>query len=65
MGAPLVLGDKVCFATREGKVAIVEPDGTPLWSSLLGGTCHSSPVAAAGLLVVGCDDGHVYAFRPK
>jgi outer membrane protein assembly factor BamB len=40
-------------------------DGKPLWSFALGGTCHAAPVAAAGLLVVGCDDGSVYAFRGK
>ena len=31
----------------------------------LGGTCHASPVAADGHLVVGCDDGKLYAFRGK
>lgn len=63
MTPPLVLGDTICFAALKGKVLIVEPDGKQLWSAPLGGACHSPPVAAAGLLVVGCDDGYVFAFR--
>jgi len=63
MVTPLVLGDTVCFAVRTGKVVITEPNGEPLWSHTLGGTCHSPPVAGEGLLVVGCDDGFLYAFK--
>lgn len=62
---PLVLGDKVCFASRDGKIIVTEPSGKPLWSFAMESTCHSSPTAVNGLLVVGCDDGYVYAFRPK
>ena len=65
MGAPLALGDMLCFATRKGEVLLVKPDGTRLWSFKMGGTCHVSPVAADGLVVVGCDDGWLYAFRGK
>lgn len=65
MGTPLVIGDHVCFATVSGKVVLTEPDGKELWSAQLGGTCHATPVAADGYLVVGCDDGHLYAFRAK
>ncbi|NQT12345.1 MAG: PQQ-binding-like beta-propeller repeat protein, partial [Planctomycetes bacterium] len=63
MGAPLALGDKLCFATLEGKVVLTKLDGTRLWEYELGGPSHASPVAAGGVLVVGCDDGNVYAFR--
>jgi outer membrane protein assembly factor BamB len=65
MGTPLVLGDRVCFATVAGKVIVTDPDGTRRWSFALGGTCHATPVAADGLLIVGCDDGHLYAFREQ
>ncbi len=65
MGAPLVLGDTVCFATRKGELIITKPDGTQLWKTKLGRFCHSPPTAAGGLLVVGSDDGKVYAFRGK
>jgi outer membrane protein assembly factor BamB len=65
MATPLSLGDKVCFATTSGEAILMTPDGKKLWSAKLGGTCHAPPVAADGLLVVGCDDGNVYAFREK
>jgi outer membrane protein assembly factor BamB len=65
MGTPLVVGDQVCFATVEGKVCLTEPDGKERWSYQLGGTCHATPVAADGFLVVGCDDGSLYAFRQR
>ena len=64
IAAPLALDDvQLCFATLDGKVVLTALDGTRLWSYELGGPSHSPPVAAAGLLVVGCDDGHLYAFR--
>ncbi len=75
MGTPLVLGENVCLATRTGQVLIIQPDFAhprrgvvlhkSLWSAKLGSTCHATPVAADGILVVGCDDGKVYAFREK
>jgi outer membrane protein assembly factor BamB len=65
MATPLSLGDKVCFATTSGEAILMTPDGKKLWSAKLGGTCHAPPVAADGVLVVGCDDGNVYAFREK
>jgi outer membrane protein assembly factor BamB len=75
MGTPLVLGENVCLATKAGDVLITKPDfANPvrgivmhkqLWSAKLGGSCHATPVAADGHLVVGCDDGFLYAFREK
>jgi outer membrane protein assembly factor BamB len=63
MVAPLALGDTLCFATLTGKVVLTKLDGTRLWEYELGGPSHAPPVAACGVLVVGCDDGNVYAFR--
>lgn len=63
MGTPLVIGDKLCFAGVNGKLQIVEPDGTRRWHFQMAGTCHATPVAADGVLLVGCDDGHLYAFK--
>ena len=63
MVAPLVVGDAVCFAGRTGKLALTDAAGKTLWTATLAGRCHSAPCAADGLLVAGCDDGHVYAFR--
>jgi outer membrane protein assembly factor BamB len=65
MAAPLALGDTLCFATLAGQVVLTKLDGTRLWSYELGASSHAPPVAAAGLLVVGCDDGSLYAFREK
>ena len=65
MAAPLALGDKLCFATLEGKVVLTDLDGKRLWSYELGGPSHAPPAAADGLLVVGCDDGNLYAFRER
>lgn len=65
MGAPLALGDRIAAATLKGDVVLLTPTGARLWTGKLGGTCHAPPVAAGGLLVVGCDDGHLYAFREK
>ncbi len=75
MGTPLVVGEEICFASKKGKVILVKPDPASisgryvkqkqLWSFAMGGTCHATPVAADGMLVVGCDDGKLYAFRGK
>jgi outer membrane protein assembly factor BamB len=64
MATPLTLGDKLCFSTMAGEVVLTDFDGKRLWNYKLGGNAgHSAPVAAAGLLVVGCDDGRLYAFK--
>jgi outer membrane protein assembly factor BamB len=65
MAAPLALGDKLCFATLLGKVILTKLDGAQLWNYGLGGPCHTPPAVAHGLLVVGCDDGNLYAFRER
>jgi outer membrane protein assembly factor BamB len=65
MGTPLVIGDLVCFAAVSGKLTLTDADGKERWSTQLGDTCHATPVAADGYLMVGCDDGWLYAYRPK
>ena len=65
MGTPLVAGDQVCFAAVTGNVYLTDADGKERWTFQLGGSCHATPVAADGYLVVGCDDGNLYAFRSK
>ena len=65
MATPLALGDKLCFATLEGKIMLTDLAGKPLWNYNLGSPSHTPPVAAGGLLIVGCDDGKLYAFREE
>lgn len=63
VASPLALGDKLCFSTLGGEIVLTDLTGKRLWSHPLGASSHSPPAAAGGLLVVGCDDGFVYAFR--
>jgi outer membrane protein assembly factor BamB len=75
MGTPLVIGDLVCFASIKGEVVLVRPNlatatdrylaQQTVWSAKLGSTCHSSPIFADGHLLIGCDDGRLYAFRQE
>lgn len=65
MAAPLTLGDKLCFATLAGEVVLTDLNGVQVWKHRLGGPSHAPPIAAGGLLVVGCDDGNLYAFRER
>lgn len=60
---PFAAKGQLIFGTRAGTLVVTDPDGNRLWSAQLGGSCHASPVAAAGYLLVGCDDGYLYAFR--
>jgi outer membrane protein assembly factor BamB len=75
MGTPLVIGDLVCFASRKGEVVLIQPElattqervvrQKTVWSTQLGDTCHGSPSFADGYLLIGCDNGKLYAFREK
>jgi outer membrane protein assembly factor BamB len=65
MGTPLVVGDFVCFPAVTGHLYLTDATGKVAWTFQLGDTCHATPVAADGVLVVGCDDGHLYAFKEK
>jgi outer membrane protein assembly factor BamB len=40
-------------------------DGTKIWSYETGQPITSSPAVVGGKVVVGCDDGYVYAFGPR
>ena len=39
--------------------------GKELWSYDIGESIRSSPAISGGRLVIGCDDGKVYAFSAK
>ena len=40
-------------------------DGGKVWSYEIGRPVTSSPAVAKGMVVVGCDDGYLYAFGAK
>ena len=40
-------------------------DGKELWSYEIGSSITSSPAVAAGKVVIGSDDGYIYAFGEK
>jgi len=40
-------------------------DGRLVWSYDLGQAVTSSAAVGAGLVIVGCDDGYLYAFEAK
>jgi len=40
-------------------------DGGKVWSYEIGQAISSSPAVANGMVIIGCDDGYVYAFGTK
>jgi outer membrane protein assembly factor BamB len=51
-------GTTGCAAPAPGSVKTC----TPLWTATVGGSVYSSPAVANGVVYVGSDDGHLYAF---
>jgi outer membrane protein assembly factor BamB len=67
LNAPLVGGGLMIIATEVGTLEAYRLGGdaqTPAWEwkSKSGAEIHTAPAAAGGFIVVGSDDGHVYAF---
>jgi len=62
---PLIDRDgNIFFGGRDGKLRALNPKGESYWSVFLGDDIDAGPVLTrAGLLVVGADNGRVYAFR--
>jgi len=59
----VICGDRVVVGSDDGRVYMVSlNDGKELWSYDIGQAVDSSPAIAEGKLVIGCDDGSVYAF---
>jgi len=57
--APLIVGDKVVFANRQGTYALDTRTGEKLWHTDTG-TTHTRPVFHEGVVVVGSWDNHLY-----
>ena len=63
-GGAVVCGDRVVFASGDGRLYLLElATGRKLWAYDLGSAVATSPAVADGWVIVGTDDGTVYAFR--
>jgi len=63
---PLVIGDRVLLGGDDGYLRLLTlAEGRSVWSYRVGGPIESSPAVANGYVVVGCNDGYVYAFRAE
>ena len=59
----MVAGDKVVFGSMDGKLYLVSlKTGKEIASYEVGESISSTPAVAAGRILVGCEDGKVYAF---
>ena len=59
----MICGDRVVFGSGDGRLYIVNrDDGREIWSHEIGEAVTASPAVIDGLLVVGAEDGVVYAF---
>jgi len=75
MGTPLVAGGMLVFVSTRGEITLADPNTAQThkrsylyktaWKGALPGKCHSSAILAGGTVVVGCDDGKLYAFRGR
>lgn len=69
-GAPVVAGDKVVVGSGDGRLYIVGRDsGDLIWSTDIGKPIFSSPAVVGGaggaMILVGANDGSLYAFGPE
>ncbi len=54
---------RVVIASVDGRLYLLRlADGKRVWSYDVGQPLQSSPAVAGGMIVVGCNDGAVYAF---
>ena len=60
------VGDKVLVGSAHGRLYMVSLDqGEEIWSFEIGESIISSPAVVNGLVIVGSEDGNVYAFGTK
>ena len=59
-------GVGLVFGSHDGRLYVLAlADGRKLWSYDLGQAVASGPAVVDGKIIVGCDDGFVYAFGAK
>lgn len=60
--SPIIVGEKIVFAEFSGKIHFLNrKDGKHMWTFETGSRIYASPAISQGHLVIGCDDGTVYA----
>ena len=57
--------DRIFMALEDGEIAAFDISGTPLWHSILPAAATSAPFVASDLLLIGAQDGSVYALSTK
>jgi outer membrane protein assembly factor BamB len=56
----------VVVGSEDGRLYVVRlSDGKELWSHEIGESISASPAVAAGVVVIGSEDGCVYAFGAR
>ncbi len=55
-GTPLVFEDLLVIATESGSLHVLNTEGDPQWTQIIGGNLYTPPVAAGDLLLVASTD---------
>ena len=56
-------GDKIVVGSQDGRLYLVGLEtGKEIWSYEIGKALTASPAVANGMIVIGSEDGSVYAF---
>ena len=64
--SPVICGDKVVFGSLDGIIYMIRlSDGSKVWSYETGQAITSSAAVAKGMVIIGCDDGYLYAFSVR
>ena len=63
--SPVIVGDRVVFGASSGEITILDvATGEMRWQFETGSSVVASPAIAEGRLVIGTEDGQMYAFAP-
>jgi len=61
--SPVICGEKVITASLDGWLYILDiKSGSLVWSFEIGGSIISCPAISNDKIVIGSDDGNIYAF---
>ena len=63
--SPVIVGDRVVFGGSSGEISILDViNGGIVWQFNTASSIVASPAIAQGKLVIGTEDGQMYAFGP-